>query len=116
MDGRAQDAVKNYIKEKYGVDFVDVVTEPGPCRILAEHSDMPVVEDMKKRLAISVERHGSKVVALAAHAECAGDPCSKEEQLEHLREAKKMIESFGFDIPVILLWVGEGWQKAELVT
>lgn len=115
MDGRVQDAVKNYIKNNCGVDYVDVVTEPGPNKILAERTDKPVIDDIKKRLEISVHHHGAKVVALASHFGCVGNPVEKEEQLAHLREAKKTIESFGLNVKVILLWVGDGWQKAELV-
>lgn len=115
MDGRVQDAVKNYIKNQYGVDYVDVVTEPGPNKILAERTDKPVVDNIKKRLEISVHHHGAKVVALAGHFGCAGNPVGKEEQVAHLKEAKKTIESFGLNVKIILLWVGEGWQKAELV-
>ena len=37
MDGRVQGAVKNYIKENYKIDYVDMVTEPGPNKILAEN-------------------------------------------------------------------------------
>lgn len=115
MDGRVQDAVKNYIKNQYGVDYVDVVTEPGPNRILAERINKPVIDDIKKRLDISVNHHGAKIVALAGHFGCAGNPVGKEEQIAHLKEAKKTVESFGFSVKVILLWVGEDWQKAELV-
>ena len=115
MDGRIQDAVKNYIKEHYGVDYVDMVTEPGPNKILAENSNHPIVENIKKRVGISVEHHGAKVVAVVGHFGCAGNPVEKEEQIGHLREAKKTVESFGFGVDVILLWVGQGWDKAELV-
>lgn len=116
MDGRVQDAVKNYIKEKYRIQFVDMVTEPGPNKILAENSNMPVVENVKKRIGISVEHHGAKVVAIVGHHGCAGNPVSKDEQLEHLKAAKKTVESFGFTVSIILLWVGDGWQEAELVS
>ena len=51
MDGRVQDAVKNYMKENYGVDYVDLVTEPGPNKILAENADETVIENIKKMVA-----------------------------------------------------------------
>lgn len=113
MDGRVQDAVKDYMKEKYHVDYVDMLTEPGPDRILAEHTDAPVLQDLKKRIDISVNHHGAKVVAIAGHFGCAGNPVDKEKHLADLKEAKKTVESFGFNVEVILLWVDNGWLTAE---
>lgn len=113
MDGRVQDAVKNYIKEKYDVDYVDMITEPGPNKILAENSNKYIIENIKKRIDISVHHHGAKVVAIAGHFGCAGNPTEKEEQIKHLRQAKKTVESFRFDIEIILLWVSGDWKTVE---
>ena len=43
MDGRVQIPVITYLKERFKADYVDVVSEPGPNRILAEGSDQPVL-------------------------------------------------------------------------
>jgi len=119
MDGRVQDAVKNYMQKKYGVDFVDAITEPGPNKILADAKSNPsassgqVIENIKKRVAISVEKHGSKVIAIVGHHDCAGNPVAKEEQIKHLKEAKKVVEGFGFPVEVILLFVEGDWATIE---
>ena len=39
MDGRIQIPVIEYIKSNYGVDYVDVITEPGPNKILSDNTD-----------------------------------------------------------------------------
>ena len=114
MDGRAQDAVKDYIKEHYGVQYVDMVTEAGPDKILAEKTDQPVVENIKKRVGISIHHHHSKLIFIVGHAGCAGNPVSKEEHLAQLREDKKTIESFGFGVEVVLLWVDENWKANKI--
>lgn len=115
MDGRIQDAVKNYMKEYYGVDYVDMVTEPGPNKILAENLDAPVIDNIIKRVKISVHHHGAKVVAIVGHEGCAGNPVGKEEQITHLKKAKETFAPQCKDADIILLWVGQGWDKAELV-
>ena len=115
MDGRIQDAVKNYIKDNYGVDFVDMVTEPGPNKILSENTNIPVIENIKKRVGISVGHHGAEVVAIVGHFGCAGNPTEKEEQVTHLHQAQKAVELFGFNIEIILLWVGEDFKTAEKI-
>lgn len=117
MDGRVQDAVKNYIKENYGVDYVDMITEPGPNKILCDSAgcDMAVIEDIKKRVDISVNHHGSKLVAIAGHDKCAGNPATKEEQIEHLKKAAEAVKAFGFGVEVILLYVADDWQTVEKI-
>jgi len=116
MDGRVQDAVKNYLKEKYGVDWVDQITEPGPIKILAEKIPENIVENIKKRVGISVDKHGSKVIAIVGHHDCAGNPVSKEEQIEQLKQAQKTVESFGFNAGIILLYVEGDWQAVEKIS
>ncbi len=117
MDGRVQDAVKDYMKKNYGVDYVDMITEPGPNKILCDcqSCDKDVIEDIKKRVEISVHHHGSKVVAIVGHFGCAGNPASKEEQIKHLKKAEEAVKEFGFPVEVILLWVDGDWTTVEKV-
>lgn len=115
MDGRVQDAVKNYMKESYGVDYVDMVTEPGPNKILSDNSDKAIIENIKKRVEISVHHHGSKVMAIVGHFGCAGNPAEKEEQIQHLKKAEEVIKSFGFNAEIILLWVDGDWNTVEKI-
>jgi hypothetical protein len=115
MDGRVQDAVKKYMQENYGVDYVDMVTEPGPNKILADDLEKSLEDDIKKCVGVSVHHHGSKIVAIAGHAKCAGNPATKEEQIEHLRKAKKTAEGFGYPVEIILLWVADDWKTVELI-
>jgi len=115
MDGRVQDAVKEYMQKNYGVDYVDMVTEPGPNKILADNSDSVVIENIKKRVEISVGHHGSKVIAVVGHFWCAGNPTEKEEQIQHLKKAEEVVKSFGFDAEIILLWVDGDWATVEKI-
>ena len=99
MDGRVQDAVKSYMQKNYGVDYVDMVTEPGPNKILASPELAEgLVENIKKRVEISVHHHGSKVVAIVGHFGCAGNPTEKEEQIKHLKIAKKTVRHVSFPV------------------
>ena len=115
MDGRVQDAVKGYMKNNYGVDYVDMVTKPGPNKILADNSVATAIDDMKTCIGVSVNHHGSKVVSVVGHFGCAGNPTEKEEQIKHLHEAKKTVEGFGFPVEVIALWVNGDWTTVEKI-
>jgi hypothetical protein len=74
MDGRVQIPVTDYLKFNFGAEYVDMITEPGPNKILAENNDKIRLASIKERVAISVERHHSNLIALVGHHDCAGNP------------------------------------------
>jgi hypothetical protein len=114
MDGRVQIPVIKFMKEEHGVDYVDMITEPGPNKILARNEDKALIESIKKRVAISVEKHNSKLIAIVGHYDCAGNPADKETQLNHIRNSINTIESWKFNIQVIGLWVDETWHATRV--
>jgi carbonic anhydrase len=115
MDGRVQDAVKNYMQKNYGVDYVDMVTEPGPNKILADNCNSAIIENIRKRVEISVHHHGSKIVAVVGHFGCAGNPAEKSEQIKHLQMTRDTVKAFGFPVEIVPLWVDGDWQTVEKI-
>lgn len=114
MDGRAQIPVIKYLQERFSADFVDVISEPGPNRIIAEDTDANAVESIVRRIKISVERHNSAGIAIVGHHDCAGNPSPSSEQNRHTTAAVLRIRSRFPGIPVIGLWVNESWEVTEL--
>jgi len=114
MDGRVQIPVTDWLRSHYGVDYVDMITEPGPVRFLAEGKDQWVVASIRRRLEISVNRHKSEVAAITAHHDCAGNPVPKETQLEQILAAIKTVEGWNFKARVVGLWVDENWEVQEV--
>jgi len=115
MDGRTQLPVAEFMKKMFKVDYVDMVTEAGPIKILAEFKDIPLIAGIKNRVEISVSKHHSKVVAVVGHYDCAGNPVDKQMQLMQISEAIKKIKSRGFDVKLIGLWVDEEWKVHKVV-
>ena len=115
MDGRIQLPVIEYLQGRFGVDYVDSITEPGPNLILAQQADMDIVKSIFNRLKISIERHASVGIAVAGHYGCAGNPSTKEEQTEHTIEAIRCIKREYSDLEVIGLWIDENWKVSELL-
>ncbi len=109
IDGRVQEPVAKWLKEKYLLDFVDVISEPGVDRVLASELAVPQ-EHLRYELQLSVERHGSTVVAVVAHHDCAANPGSREEHVEQLHQALRVVRAWGFSASVEALWVNEEWQ------
>ena len=105
MDGRAQLPVFEFLQTRFGIEYVDMVTEPGPNAILARQDDPAVLGTIRARLDVSVHKHGSKGIAVVAHSDCAGNPASKDEQLEHLRVAVEFVRERYPETEVIALWL-----------
>ncbi|TET32217.1 MAG: hypothetical protein E3J72_20230 [Planctomycetota bacterium] len=112
MDGRVQQPVINFLRRNYDVDYVDMITEAGPDGLIASGSAL--IENIRNRVAISVEKHGSSVILIAGHCYCAGNPVSDDEHKEHIRRSVEAVRSWGYPADVIGAWIGEDW-KVEII-
>ena len=117
MDGRVQLPVAAFLKERFNVEYVDMITEAGPNRLLGKQTSFSLLESVFDRLRISVEHHHSVGIAVVGHYDCAGNPAEKEEQNAQTIAAAKYIRKRCTryrDIPIIGLWVDETWSVSEI--
>lgn len=115
MDGRTQLPVSEAVREALGVSYVDTITEAGIVKFLSDGTDSRETDSALAKIRISIEKHGSKGIAVAAHHDCAGNPVSEETQREQLRRAVAFLKGEFPGVDVIGLWVTSSW-KAEVVT
>jgi len=113
IDGRIQIPVIEWIKTNYSVDYVDLITEPAPNKILSENKQLELISSLRNRLKISTEKHNSRLLALVAHADCVSNDSSNEIQMVQIKSAKSIVESWGFDLKIIGLWVDEAFEVRE---
>lgn len=113
IDGRVQLPVIKWMKERYASVYVDMITEAGADRAVAYGSGEEV-ESVKRRVEISVNGHGSRVIAVVGHADCAGNPATKEEHLAHITKGVERIKTWELGAEVIGLWLDLDW-KVEVV-
>jgi len=109
MDGRVQEPVIMWFKIKRGMDYVDMVTEAGPIKALAE-GDEALSESIRRRVTISVAKHGSGLVAVVGHHDCAGNPVPREEQVPQIEKAMDAVKSWDLGVQVVGLYVSERWD------
>lgn len=114
IDGRVQAPITDYIKEKCRVDYVDVVTYPGCDRVLTHMSDGHGLDIIKRSVEISIAKHGSKVVYVSGHHDCAANPVDKEKHIEQIREAVALVRSWNPSVQVVGLWVDSNLQVEEV--
>jgi len=115
MDGRVQLSVIRYLQDRFKVEHVDSITEPGPNLVLASHTDQASVQSILRRVSISVEKHASVGIALAGHHDCAGNPATKEEQQQDLITGVEFLRLHYLEMPIIGLWIDENWKVNEVV-
>ena len=110
MDGRIQEPIIKYLKEIHNAACVDTITEPGPCKILAENKDKVSVGSIIKRCEISIEKHGSKLIAISGHHDCAGNPCNEEIQKEQIKNSIAFLKKRYPEMKIIGLWIDKEWD------
>lgn len=114
IDGRIQIPITEYMKKKFGVDYVDMITEPGVNKILSEQKERAVIEGIKKKIGISVALHGSKTIAVVGHHGCAGNPVTKKVQIADLLAAVNEIKTWNDGLAIVALWVDGKGRVHEL--
>jgi hypothetical protein len=105
MDGRVQEPVAAWVREWSGARYVDMITDAGPVRVLAQSRYAQATRAMRNWLEISITAHGTTHVAVAGHADCAGNPVDEEQQRIHIRRALQTVDSWGFGVELAGLWV-----------
>lgn len=115
MDGRIQLPVNKFMQKKYGFPYVDSITEAGPVAIVANKSPEHIWESMKRKLDISINVHGSKVIGVFAHHDCAGNPISKEEQIHQLKQARENLKKLYSDLTIVTGWINSDWEIEEIL-
>jgi carbonic anhydrase len=114
MDGRIQEPTINYLKQTYGITHVDTITEPGPCKILAENKNKTLVDSILNRVNISINKHGSKLIAISGHYDCAGNPCGEEDQKEQTEQSVEYMKNQYPETEVIGLWIDDEWTTHKI--
>lgn len=107
MDGRIQLPIIHWLKEKYNIAYVDTITEPGIDKLFSNSDKM---QEIKSKVSISVNAHGSRLIMVSGHHDCAGNPVSKNEHISHIKKTMDTIESWKLPVKVIGVWVNEDWE------
>ncbi len=109
MDGRVQEPVTAWLRQHAQADYIDTITEAGPDRILAGGISESL-ESIRRRVLVSVEKHGSRTVAIAGHHDCAGYPVSRQEHRASVLRSVEVIATWSLPVRILGLWVDEHWR------
>ncbi|MDQ3948491.1 MAG: hypothetical protein M3275_16325 [Thermoproteota archaeon] len=110
IDGRTQEVVIDYMKQKYSIDGVDMVTFPGADGLFSNGDHTEEIALIRRAVSISIEKHGSRIIAVVGHYDCAGNPGDREYHYMHIRKAMHEVSSWNLNTEVIGLYVNEKWE------
>ena len=114
MDGRIQEPIIQYLKKTYPISYVDTITEPGPNKIVAEHSHEFYLASIKTRVDISIQKHGSRLIAISGHHNCAGNPTDEATQKKHIHASIDYLKNQYPNVTVIGLWIDAEWTVTNV--
>ncbi|GGH84596.1 carbonic anhydrase [Pullulanibacillus pueri] len=109
MDGRVQLPVIEWMKKQFNVDYIDMITEAGPNKVLLEGTPEQL-QAIQAKVQVSYGPHGSKVIAIVGHHDCAGNPIPKDEKVEQIKQSVELIRSWGLEVKVLGLYVNKNWE------
>ena len=113
IDGRVQQPISDWMKLHTNVDYVDLVTEPGPDKVLSS-GPSNLLEDIIRRARFSVLHHQSPVVAVTGHHDCAANDANRDEHLEQILEGVRVVLAHQMGVRILGLWLNE-LNSVELV-
>ena len=112
IDGRVQTPVLDWMKLHLNVDYVDLITEPGPDGAMVLSPDIRT--RIFEKVCFSLKVHDPLAIAIAGHWDCKANPQTTEDHLEQIREGVRIIEAWRLGRRVIGLWVNE-WGYVDLI-
>jgi hypothetical protein len=80
---------------------------------LAKPGDTLVKESILQRVAVSRDAHGSRLVAVVAHEDCAGNPADEEKQRRQIEESAEYLAANFPGISILGLWVDASWTVSQ---
>lgn len=109
IDGRTQSPVSDWVKQNAHADYVDTITWAGPDAALTSATPA-ILDHVRQMTEISVRAHGSALIAIAGHYDCAAFAADRERHIAAIRDAVTVIAAWGMPARVFGLWVNDQWQ------
>jgi hypothetical protein len=114
IDGRVHPPLIRWVRDRFGVDHVDLLTQPGPDLALCCGDDDAVAR-LRDHLGVSTRAHRPGALVVAGHADCAANPVPEAEHRRHLHLALQRARAWvPAGMPVVGVWVDGDGHVAEV--
>lgn len=112
IDGRVQAPLAEWTRARSGAAHVDTVTEPGVDKFMSE--DAAIAEAVRKKASISVDAHGSPLIVISGHYDCAANPVPDDVHMRQVAECVRVAKSWGTGAEIVGVWVGADWKVVQI--
>jgi carbonic anhydrase len=113
IDGRVQQPIVDWMKLHTNVHYVDLITEPGPDKLVSG-GPSHALDEVVRKVRFSIRHHASTVVALTGHHDCAANDADRDEHIEQILAGVRVLLSYNLNARILGLWLSE-WNSVELV-
>ncbi|HKQ76237.1 MAG TPA: carbonic anhydrase [Blastocatellia bacterium] len=113
IDGRVQVPVLDWIRSYLNVDYVDLITEPGPDKVITYGTEW-AYNSIFEKATLSIKTLGSRSISIVGHYDCRANPISKEEHIDQIQRSVEIIEEWRLGVRILGLWVNE-WRYVDLI-
>lgn len=93
MDGRCEELVAQFGKNKFQAEYPDTITEAGLVKIISHNPSEEFIVKLKEKLDISVNKHHSRGIVVCGHQDCAANPVDDEQHKNDVRKSVEVIKS-----------------------
>ena len=114
IDGRTQEPVIDFMKQKYDIDGVDMVTFPGVDGVISNRENSDEIAFIRNAVSISIEKHRSRIIAVVGHFDCAGNPGNREHHYANIQRGVHEVSSWRFHAQVVGFYVNDKKQIEEV--
>lgn len=114
IDGRAQQPLLEWVRARYGVDYVDVVTEPGVDAVLAL-GDAVTLEVLLDRVRVSQRAHLARNLVVAGHHDCAANAVPRPVHEAQIRTAVHRVRAALPEFEVAGVYLDQSWTPSFVV-
>jgi hydrogenase maturation factor len=114
IDGRIQIPVVEFLRNLWNVEWVDVVTEIAPERLLSDGNEEESVRRIHENITASLVQQLEARLAVASHSGCDCNNVPDEEKREMVRASVRILREAHQDASIIGVWVDETGTVSQL--
>jgi carbonic anhydrase len=104
IDGRVHAPLAEWIRQRFAVHHVDLITDPGADAACAR-SDSLDLDRILARVTVSTTAHASTTLVIAGHADCAANPADDATHHRDIAAAVERIRGLTDGLTVGGAWV-----------
>ncbi len=117
MDGRIQNPIAEYGKNSFSAEYPDTITEAELVGLLSKNPSQELLQSIKKKVLISIEKHHSKGIIAHGHQECARNPVDDQAHRRDVVRASELVKQMVPSLevkPVFVVKENGNWEVEEL--